>query len=357
LNIPFHIPYLSGKETDFIAKVIAKNEFSGNGYFHKQATRLLQKITGTKNIFLTTSCTSALEISALALDIQPGDEVILPSFTFVSTANAFALRSARLRFADIDRHSLNISISEIERLYTSKTKAIVVVHYNGYSDTIDQIAGFAQQHHIALIEDAAQSISGFYRQQHLGTFGDLGCISFHETKNIHCGEGGCLLVNNAHWLERVAQIMEKGTDRNAFLQGKTPFYQWQRLGLSADMDEIRAAFLTAQLTETENVTRRRKNNMIKNLQILQQHQNDLLLYYLPEANYFKQTNGHILWALSSNHNETITRLAQKGIAAVSHYTPLHLSNFGKQFYEQPLPVTEQIARDLVRFPVHITFTL
>tara|TARA_B100001121_G_scaffold310744_1_gene345518 strand:+ start:52720 stop:53793 length:1074 start_codon:yes stop_codon:yes gene_type:complete len=357
LIIPFHIPYISGKENEYIANVIAKKSFSGIGDYHHKAIQLLKGLTKVESIYLTTSCTSALEIAALALDIQTGDEVILPSFTFVSTANAFALRGAKLLFADIDEHSLNISLQEIERLTTANTKAIVVVHYNGYSDNISQIKEFAQNNNIFLIEDAAQAINGYCNNEHLGTFGDIGCISFHETKNIHCGEGGCILVNNQNLIDKIEHIIEKGTNRLDFLKSKTKFYEWKDLGFSADMDEIRAAFLTAQLEDIQKVTNQRMRNLLHNLSQLQNVPNRLQPDYLPTEKYFAQTNAHILWGLSKNREQLIQNFKTAGITVYSHYTPLHLSSFGKQFYESPLPVTEKVSRQIVRFPVHTKFSI
>jgi dTDP-4-amino-4,6-dideoxygalactose transaminase len=357
LTIPFHIPYISGKETEYIANVITKKSFSGNGTYHHKSIELLKKLTQAHSIYLTTSCTSALEIAALAIGITHGDEVILPSFTFVSTANAFALRGAKLRFADIEKHSLNISLDEIKRLVTPKTKAIVVVHYNGFSDNIAEIKQFAKNQNIYLIEDAAHAINGFYNSQHLGTFGDIGCISFHETKNIHCGEGGCILVNNSKLREKVEQIIEKGTNRTEFLKGESPYYEWKTLGLSADMDEVRAAFLTAQLENVKSVTELRFKHLLHNLSELKKEKSNLKISYLPSETYFEQSNAHILWALSDDREFTVNQLKKKGIITHSHYTPLHLSTFGKKYYETPLPVTESICNKIIRFPVHTIFQL
>lgn len=331
MNIPFNIPFISGNEITTINEVIHEKVFSSPGKFAKKCETELTNLTSCDDIRLTTSCTSALELAALAIDLKVGDEVILPSFTFVSSANAFALRGAKLVFVDINPKTMCLDETLLEKAITTKTKAVVLVHYAGLTEHIEKVVEFCKNNNIFLIEDAAQSIDSYYNNKHLGTFGDLGCFSFHDTKNIHCGEGGAVLINNKSLIEKVDFILEKGTNRTAFLAGKIDNYTWQSLGSSYGLSEINAAFLFAQLQELKKITKRRKK-----LYSLYQNQ----LKPLKEKGFidFSETtnnhNAHIFFVKTKNlttQNSLIAHLKSNGISAYFHYLPLHLSKIGKNY--------------------------
>jgi len=331
LKIPFNIPFISGNEVTYINEVIENKRFSYSGVFSKKCELELSKITGCKTVRLTASCTSALELAALAINIKEGDEVIVPSFTFVSTANAFALRGVKLVFVDINPKTLCLDENLLEKAITPKTKAIVLVHYAGLTENIEKIVETCKKNNLFLIEDAAQSIDSYYQNQHLGTFGDVGCFSFHDTKNIHCGEGGAILINNKNLLEKVDIILEKGTNRAAFLAGEIDNYTWQSLGSSYGLSEINAAFLFAQLQELKTVTKKRKafyslyQNLLKPLK-------EKGFIDFPETD--NNHNAHIFFIKLENESKRdalINHLKKQGISAYFHYLPLHLSEMGKQY--------------------------
>ncbi len=331
MKIPFNIPFISGNEVTYINEVIHEKVFSSPGKFAKKCENELSKITGCSDIRLTTSCTSALELAALAIDLRAGDEVILPSFTFVSSANAFALRGAKLVFVDINPKTMCLDENLLERAISPKTKAVVLVHYAGLTENIEKVVEFCKTHQLFLIEDAAQSIDSYYKNQHLGTFGDLGCFSFHDTKNIHCGEGGAILVNNKNLIEKVDIILEKGTNRAEFLAGKIDNYIWKNLGSSYGLSEINAAFLFAQLQELKTVTKKRKavyslyQNQLKPLK-------EKGLIDFPETD--NNHNAHIFFIKVQNESTRdalINHLKKQGISAYFHYSPLHLSGMGKHY--------------------------
>ncbi len=331
MKIPFNIPFVSGSEVTYINEVIANKSFSYPGVFSKKCELELAKITGCESIRLTASCTSALELAALAIDIKEGEEVIVPSFTFVSSANAFALRGARLVLVDVNPNTMCLDEGLLEKAITSKTKAIVLVHYAGFTENIEKIVELCNVNNIFLIEDAAQSIDSYYKNKHLGTFGDIGCISFHDTKNIQCGEGGAILINNKTLIEKIDVIIEKGTDRKAFLAGKVSEYTWKTLGSSYGLSEINSAFLLAQLQELPIVTQKRKTlfNLYKeNLEPLKNLQ--LIDFYESANNH----NSHIFFIKLEDalqRNELSIFLQKNGIAAHSHYSPLHLSDRGRNY--------------------------
>lgn len=332
MKIPFNIPFISGNEVTYLNEVIGEKVFSSPGKFAKKCENELSKITGCTDIRLTTSCTSALELAALTIEIKPGDEVILPSFTFVSSANAFALRGAKLVFVDINPKTMCLDESLLEKAITPKTKAIVLVHYAGLTENIEKIVETCKKNNLFLIEDAAQSIDSYYKNQHLGIFGDLGCFSFHDTKNIHCGEGGAILINNKNLVKKVDVILEKGTNRAAFLAGKIDNYTWQSLGSSYGLSEINAAFLFAQLKELKNVTKKRKELYSlyqKNLNPLKEKG----FIDFPESQ--NNHNTHIFFIKVENktvRDKLINHLKELEISAYFHYSPLHLSEMGKQYH-------------------------
>src|SRR6266404_3835079 len=253
LHIPFNRPFFSGREFEFIHQAIANSRISGDGIFTRKCHALLENALGVSKVLLTTSCTHALEMAALLLDIKPGDEVIIPSFTFVSAVNAFVLRGARPVFIDIRADTLNLDESQLERLITPRTKAIVVVHYAGVGCDMDTIMQVAGQHGIPVVEDNAHGLFGKYRGKYLGTFGCLATQSFHETKNFTCGEGGALLINDPRYSERAEVIREKGTNRNRFFRGQVDKYTWVDVGSSYLPSDVLAAFLFAQFEKREQI--------------------------------------------------------------------------------------------------------
>jgi len=258
-SIRFNIPFVTGKETSNFETLISKAKFSGDGYYTKKSVEQLQKITDSKNILLTSSCTHALETAAISLDIQKGDEVIMPSFTFTSTANAFVLRGAKIVFVDVRPETMNVDEREIEKAVTRKTKAIIPMHYAGVACKMNEINAIAKANKLYVVEDAAQCVSSSYNDKHLGTLGDFGCFSFHDTKNIHCGEGGALLVNNEDFFSMSEVVREKGTNRTKFINGEVDKYSWIDVGSSYLLSEINAAFLSAQLDHLDSINSHRSN--------------------------------------------------------------------------------------------------
>ncbi len=358
MKIPFNIPFISGNEVTYINEVIENKRFSYSGVFSKKCELELSKITGCKTVRLTASCTSALELAALAINIKEGDEVIVPSFTFVSTANAFALRGAKLVFVDINPKTLCLDENLLEKAISPKTKAVVLVHYAGLTESIEKIVEFCKTHQLFLIEDAAQSIDSYYQNQHLGTFGDLGCISFHDTKNIHCGEGGAILINNKNLLEKVDIILEKGTNRAAFLAGEIDNYTWQSLGSSYGLSEINAAFLFAQLQELKTIIKKRKAFYSLYQNLLQPLKEKGFLDF-PETD--NNHNAHIFFIKLENEpkrDALINHLKKQGISAYFHYLPLHLSEMGKQYKyiksEKDFSASE--SEKIVRLPLFYELT-
>ena len=259
IQTPFNRPYVAGPEYEYIVDAIARGHSAGDGYYTEQCTKLLEARSGAHKVLLTTSCTSALELAALLLDIQPGDEVIMPSYTFVSTANAFVLRGAKPVFVDIREDTLNIDETLIEAAITPRTKAIVPVHYAGVGCEMDTILDIGRRHGIPIVEDAAQGVNATYKGRWLGTMGDIGTWSFHETKNIICGEGGAIVINNPDLAERAEVLREKGTNRSQFLRGQVDKYTWVDVGGSFLMSDLLAAFLYAQLQHMDDITKHRRS--------------------------------------------------------------------------------------------------
>lgn len=331
MKIPFNIPYISGNEVTYINEVIQEKVFSSPGKFSKMCENKLSELTGCDNIRLTTSCTSALELAALAIDLKAGDEVILPSYTFVSSANAFALRGSKLVFVDINPKTMCLDETLLDKAITKKTKAVILVHYAGLTENIEQIVETCKKNNIFLIEDAAQSIDSYYKNKHLGTYGDVGCFSFHDTKNIHCGEGGAILVNNVELVEKIDIILEKGTDRKKFLEGKISNYSWKSLGSSYGLSEINAAFLYGQLQNLSLVTEVRKELYAlyqKGLHLLKEKG----LIDFPETT--NDNNAHIFFIKVKNkavRDKLISFLNQSEISAYFHYSPLHLCEMGYNY--------------------------
>jgi dTDP-4-amino-4,6-dideoxygalactose transaminase len=354
--VPFNKPNLIGKELGYIADAIIKGQASGNGIYTRKCQQLLEETLGIPKCLLTTSCTDALEMSALLLDIKPGDEVILPSYTFVSTANAYALRGARPVFADIRPDTLNLDENQLEKLITKRTRAIVVVHYAGVGCEMDAITRVAASRNIAVVEDNAHGLFGRYKRKNLGTFGAMATLSFHETKNVTCGEGGALILNDPKYFERAEILRDKGTNRGRFYRGEVDKYTWVDLGSSFLPSDILAAFLTAQLEAHQEIqTKRRRVWNFYNEHLWDWAQkNDVKLPTIPphcEQSY------HMFYMIlpdGKKRDALISHLKARKILSVFHYFPLHLSAMGRKFgaTERTCPVSERISERLVRLPFY-----
>jgi dTDP-4-amino-4,6-dideoxygalactose transaminase len=344
---------MTGNEIGYISEAHARGKLSGDGHFTKLCSDWLQASFGTNRALLTHSCTGALEMAAILVGIEPGDEIIMPSYTFVSTANAFVLRGGVPVFVDIKLRDQNIDESLIEQAITPRTKAIVPVHYGGVACEMDVIMDIAQRHGLFVIEDAAQAIFSTYKGRQLGTIGHLGCFSFHETKNVISGEGGALLVNDQSLIERSEIIREKGTDRSKFFRGQVDKYTWQDIGSSFLPGEVIAAFLWAQLQEGEKITRIRKAawNNYHRIFSLEEHDRN---FTLPTE--FPKANAHMYQVLLHSNvdlNKVLNVLTSLGITAVTHYVALHSSNAGRKWGKSPspLPNTEKVSSTLIRLPL------
>lgn len=355
--IPFNRPHTVGTEFGYISEAIAAMHISGDGRFTQRCSGFLEELLDVPRVLLTTSCTHALEMSALLLDIQPGDEVVLPSFTFVSTANAFVLRGAKPVFADIRPDTLNMDERLLETLLSPRTKAIVPVHYAGIGCEMDEILKTAKKAGVPVVEDNAHGFLGKYRGKYLGTFGALSTLSFHETKNFSCGEGGALLVNDPRYLERAEIIREKGTDRSKFFRGEVDKYTWQDLGSSYLPSDILAAFLFAQFEAKEAIhaQRRRVWEYYHSRLSDWAGRNGVSLPFVPEhctPSFFMY---HLVLPSPESRKALIRHLAEREIQGVFHYLPLHLSPMGRKFggKEGDCPVTEGVSERLLRLPFFI----
>lgn len=356
-RIPFNWPHMTGKELYYIAEAHFNGALAGDGPFTKRCHQWLEAATGSKKALLTHSCTAALEMAAILLDIQPGDEVIMPSYTFVSTANAFVLRGGIPVFVDIRRDTLNLDEALIESAVTPRTRAIAPVHYAGVSCEMDSIMAIAKRHGLKVVEDAAQGVMASYRGHALGSIGDLGAFSFHETKNVISGEGGALLVNDPELALRAEIIREKGTDRSRFFRGEVDKYTWQEVGSSFLPGELTAAFLWAQLEESERITRDR-------LACWQRYHN--LLEPLEAKGVLRRPiipidckhNAHMYYVLLSpefDRQELLCELKRSDISSVFHYVPLHSSPGGLRYGRAhgSLEVTDELSERLIRLPMWV----
>lgn len=354
-RIPFNRPYMTGSELDCIKQAEAGSMLSGDGPFTKRCHRWLEEATGSTRVLLTHSCTAALEMAALLVDIQPGDEVIMPSYTFVSTANAFVLRGAVPVFVDIREDTLNLDERLVESAVTARTKAIVPVHYAGVACEMDAIMDIARRHGLKVIEDAAQGVMATYKGRALGSIGDLGAYSFHETKNVISGEGGALLVKDAPLAVRAEIIREKGTDRSRFFRGEVDKYTWQEVGSSFLPGELVAAFLWAQLQEAQSVTERRLKLWDRYHTALRPLEDQGLLRR-PVVPAECQHNAHMYYVLLAqgiDRQAVLATLNTEGINAVFHYVPLHTAPAGRRYARThgDLDKTVNLSERLVRLPM------
>jgi dTDP-4-amino-4,6-dideoxygalactose transaminase len=359
-KILFNRPAVVGKEHEYILQVLENEHWAGDGIFTKKCNVFLEQTLNVAEVLLTTSCTHALEMAAILLNIQSGDEVIVPSFTFVTTINAFVLRGARPVFIDIRKDTLNMDETRIESLITAKTKAILPVHYAGIGCAMDQIMQIARHHHIPVVEDNAHGLFGKYKGKFLGTFGDLATQSFHETKNFTCGEGGALLINNLEFKERAEIIREKGTDRSRFFRGEVDKYGWVDIGSSYLPSEILAAILYAQLEQREKIQANRKNLWDFYFQNLKTWAESHAVR-LPEVPADCEQTHHIFYLILpslENRQRLIQHLKEQGISSVFHYLPLHLSKMGQGFggKEGDCPLSEDLSERLLRLPLYNSLT-
>ena len=354
--IPFNRPYLTGHEFTHIQEAVAAGQLAGNGRFTKQCQAWLERRVGAPRVLLTQSCTAALEMAALLLDLLPGDEVIMPSFTFVSTANAFVLRGARPVFVDVRPDTLNLDERQLESAITPRSKAIIVVHYAGVACDMDAIMEIARRHGVVVVEDAAHALMSRYKGKPLGSFGQLATFSFHETKNVISGEGGALVINDSQFIERAEIIWEKGTNRTQFSRGRVDKYTWLDIGSSFLPGELTAAFLWAQLEEAEQITARRLElwNRYRDASATLESLGVRGPVVPPDCEH----NAHLFYLLvpSPEHrNEILADLNARGVNAVFHYVPLHSSPAGLRYGRASggMSVTDDCSARLIRLPLWI----
>ena len=335
MHIKFNVPPVTGREAEYIDEVIKSGRICGDGEFTKRCEKLLEEMTGAPRVLLTCSCTQALEMAAVMADIQPGDEVIVPSYTFVSTANAFVLRGARIVFVDVRPDTMNIDENLIEQAITEKTKAIAPVHYAGVGCEMDRIMEIADKYGLKVIEDAAQGVMSKYKGRALGSIGDFGCYSFHETKNYSMGEGGAILINDPADVERAEIIREKGTNRKRFLQGKVDKYTWVSKGSSFLPSDINAAYLLPQLEMADEIDQNRLaawDTYYRELKPLEEA-GKIELPVIPDG---CELNAHMFYIKTKDNDERcrlIDFLAERDISSVFHYIPLHSSEAGLEYGE------------------------
>jgi dTDP-4-amino-4,6-dideoxygalactose transaminase len=357
--IRFNQPYLFGDELVYLNKAVADGRLAGNGDFTKKCHSFFEERFGFKKTLLTTSCTDALEMAALLMELKVGDEVIMPSYTFVSTANAFVLRGVKIVFVDSQPDHPNMDVSKIETLVTSKTKAIVAVHYGGVACDMEGLKTICDKHQLFLVEDAAQAIDSYYKGRPLGSFGDFAAFSFHETKNVVSGEGGLLVVNNEKYAARAEIIWEKGTNRSAFFRGEVDKYGWVDVGSSFLPSELIAAYLFGQLQNLQEIQRRRVkiwNYYFNELEPISRNSG----FKLPVVHNKATNNAHVFYLICKNADQRsalLDCLKSMGIGAVFHYLSLHKSPFYKEKHDgRLLPNADHYSECLVRLPLHLHLT-
>ncbi|MBC8385130.1 MAG: dTDP-4-amino-4,6-dideoxygalactose transaminase [Candidatus Cloacimonetes bacterium] len=350
--IPFNKPLVLGSELGFIQKSIQNRKFSKGGEFLKKSSSLLKEMIGCRKVLLTSSCTGAMEIALQILGLENGDEVIMPAFEHCSIANALDSSRLKITWCDITKETKNIDESQIEKLISEKTKAIIAVHYAGIPCEVGKISHICRKNNLFLIEDAAQSIGSKFNQKPAGSFGDLAITSFHETKNIHCGEGGALIINNSDFIEKAEMVYHKGTNRKAFDHNLTENWSWQSSGKHFMMSELQAAFLFGQLMELEKIYSNRLQSWNHYHQLLSEFLPREMLPFVPEN---VSQNAHLFYLILDNpeqRTQMIDYLNSKGIQTVFHYLPLHRSPFWKRKYKNiNLPVTEKTADTILRLPM------
>jgi dTDP-4-amino-4,6-dideoxygalactose transaminase len=355
-RIPFNKPFIVGKELYYIAQSVLQGQISGDGPYTKKAQKLLEETFGAEQVLLTPSCTAALELAALLCDLKEGDEVILPSYTFSSTANAFLLRGAKLVFVDCRRDTMNINESQVEAAVTDRTRVLVPMHYAGVSCEMDSILRVAAKYGLIVIEDAAQGVNSKYKGRYLGTLGDIGTYSFHETKNFICGEGGAIVLNNSDRVERAEIIREKGTNRSRFFRGQVDKYTLVDIGSSLLPSDLVAAFLFAQLENMDLITGKRRH-IYELYQLCLRPLAEAGLLMLPAIPAECESNYHMFYVVLNSLQERtklIAHLKSRGILAVFHYVPLHTSPMGETmgYRKGMLPVTEDLSERLLRLPMY-----
>jgi dTDP-4-amino-4,6-dideoxygalactose transaminase len=355
MSIPFNKPYLTGKENDNILQAVLSGKISGDGIFTKKCHQFFERQYGFKKVLLTTSCSDALEMAAILIDTKPDDEIIIPSFTFVSTANAFVLRGAKIVFCDSGSENPNLDADKIESLITDKTKAIVPVHYAGMACDMDKILSLAKKYNLYIVEDAAQAIDSCYKNKPLGSIGHLSAFSFHETKNIISGEGGMLVVNDDRFLKRAEIIREKGTNRSAFFRGEVDKYGWVDIGSSFLPSDIIAAFLYSQIENIEDIQQKRKkiwNSYLNGLLPLEK-KGKIKLPVIPD---YATNNAHMFYIICSSLDERIRLIdfmKQKNINPVFHYLSLHKSPYYKEKHDgRELKFADMYSDRLLRLPFY-----
>ena len=360
MKVPFNRPYMTGKELEYIAEAHSKSMLGGDGIFTNRCHAWLEDKTGCAKVLLTHSCTAALEMSALLLDIQPGDEIIMPSYTFVSTANAFVLRGGVPVFVDIREDTLNLDEHLIEAAITPRTRAIAPVHYAGVACEMDVIMSIAKRHGLKIVEDAAQGVMSSYKGRALGSIGDLGAYSFHETKNVISGEGGALLINHPEFASQAEIIREKGTDRNRFFRGEVDKYTWQDLGSSFLPGELTAAFLWAQLEQAQAITARRLASWERYHVALARLEAEGMLRrpVIPEDCQHNAHMYYVLLAPELDRQSVLDEMKRNNIYSVFHYVPLHSSPAGQRFGREhgSMDVTNRLSARLIRLPLWVGLT-
>ena len=359
-RIPFNKPWVLGTEIDYVTQAIRTASIAGDGPFTQRCARLLEERFAIRHVMMTPSCTAALEMAAILCDLGPGDEVILPSFTFVSTANAFVRLGARPRFVEIRPDTLNLDESRIEEAITPRTRAIFPVHYAGVACAMDQILATARDHNLLVVEDAAQGVNAFYKGRALGSMGDLGTYSFHDTKNIVCGEGGAICFNDPTLIERGEILRDKGTNRAQFFRGEVDRYTWVDIGSSYIPAEIACAFLCAQLEAMDAIKHRRRaidQGYRERLEPLRQAEL-LRLPFIPEGVESHFRTFYVVLNSGATRESLIAHLKRNGVSAVFHFVPLHSSPIGRTFGYRPgdLPITEDLSGRLLRLPTFAEIT-
>ena len=363
MKVPFNKPYVTGNELAYIEDLIKTGKtISGDGYYTKKVNQFFESAFGAKKALMTTSCTSALELATYLLNLKPNDEVIVPSFTFVSTANPILLAGAKIVFAEIKEDTMNIDPEDIRRKITDHTKAIYPVHYAGVACEMDEIMEIAGEHDLAVVEDAAHAVNAKYKNRYLGTIGDFGCYSFHETKNYSCGEGGALLINtdDKKIIERAEILREKGTNRSKFFRGEVDKYTWVDIGSSYLPSDILAAFLYAQMEQMNDIQKMRLRIYDAYNKALKPYEKEGLLR-LPIVPDYAEHNAHMYYVLfkdGKTRDAVMGKLKSHGVLAIFHYIPLHSSPMGIRmgYKEKDLPVTESVSERLLRLPMYAGMT-